>query len=50
MITSEDFMNGFFSIISKKVTGVPVCNLGYEKWDFDLGAGNILKNKPKLTL
>lgn len=44
-IVSEDFMSSLFSIISKEITGMPVCNQGYEKWDFDLGAGNILKNR-----
>ena len=44
-IVSEDFMSSLFSMMSEQITGMPVCNLGYEKWDFDLGAGNILRNK-----
>ena len=44
-IVSEDFMSSLFSMMSEQITGMPVCNLGYEKWDFDLGAGNILRDK-----
>lgn len=44
-IVSEDFMSNLFSMMSEEITGMPVCNLGYEKWSLDLGAGNILQNK-----
>jgi Protein of unknown function len=44
-IVSEEFMSSLFSMMSEQITGMPVCNLGYEKWHFDLGAGNILRNK-----
>ena len=44
-IVSEDFMSALFNLMSEQITGMPVCNLGYEKWDYDLGAGNILKDK-----
>lgn len=41
-------MSSFFNLVCEQVTGVPVCNLAYEKWDLDLGAGNVLRNKPKV--
>jgi len=40
-------MSSFFDLVCEEVTGVPVCNLAYEKWDLDLGAGNVLRNKLK---
>jgi hypothetical protein len=39
-IVSEHFMSRLFDIMSEQITGMPVCNLGYEKWSLDLGAGN----------
>ncbi|CAG9324342.1 unnamed protein product [Blepharisma stoltei] len=47
LIMSETFMSSFFDLLCEEVTGVPVCNLAYEKWDLDLGAGNVLRNKLK---
>ena len=41
-ITSEEFLNEFYEIISMTITGIPVSTLSYKKWDFDLGAGDIL--------
>lgn len=50
-IVSEEFMSNLFSMMSEEITGMPVCNLGYEKWSLDLGAGNILLNKnPSLSV
>ena len=42
-ILSEEFMNFLFRIISEQITGMPICNRGFESWSFDLGAGNILE-------
>lgn len=42
-ILTEEFMNFLFRIISEQITGMPICNRGFESWSFDLGAGNILE-------